>query len=273
MRRVHIPALALLLPAVLPAQTAYYRHAVFDNSLQRDYYYYSSAVATAPSTLEQQNRRLPVDTQHVLSPPNALRLHWRSAPSGGWDAEIHLVNFRNRAPELAGRNLYFWVYAPQTIAAADLPALVLSDAREGLQVATFPGSFTAPVPLGTYTGDLRAGQWKQVRIPMATLRTASVYPFDPAHLESVIFHQGRADNADHTLIIDQVRVDDEFAAARPLESPAHVTAQGYDRHVVVQWEATDAPGLAHYVIYRSTGGSPTLPWASSCRGSIASPIF
>ena len=28
--------LALLLPSILPAQTAYYRHAFFDNSLQRD---------------------------------------------------------------------------------------------------------------------------------------------------------------------------------------------------------------------------------------------
>ena len=63
-------ALALLLPAILPAQTAYYAHAVFDNSLQRDYYWNSSAVATAPSTLEAQNWRLPVDTQHFLSPPN-----------------------------------------------------------------------------------------------------------------------------------------------------------------------------------------------------------
>ena len=42
-------------------------------------------------------------------------------------------------------------------------------------------------------------------IPMTreALHTASVYPFDPAHLQSVIFHQGRADNADHTLIVDQ----------------------------------------------------------------------
>ncbi len=139
MRRPLIATLALLLPPILPAQTAYYRHAVFDNSQQRDYYWNSSAVATAPSTLEQQNWRLPVETKNVLSPPNALRLHWRSERGGGWDAEIHLVNFRNRFPELSGQTLYLWLYAPQGIAAADLPDLVLSDAREGLQVATFPG--------------------------------------------------------------------------------------------------------------------------------------
>jgi hypothetical protein len=143
---------ALLQPAALAAQTAYYRHAVFDNSLQPDYYFHSSAQATAPSTLEQQHWRLPVDATHFLSPPNALRLHWQSQPGGGWDAEIHLVNFRNRFPEPSGHTLYFWVYAPHPITAADLPDVVLSDARSGLQVATFPGSFTAPEPLGKYTG-------------------------------------------------------------------------------------------------------------------------
>jgi len=263
MRPPQIAALALLLllPAGVPAQTAYYRHAVFDNSLQRDFYWNSSAVATAPSTLEAQNRHLPVDAKNFLSPPNALRLHWRSAPggSGGWDAEIHLVNFRNRTPEFAGQNLYFWLYAPQSIAAADLPSFVLSDAREGLQVATFPGSFTAPEPLGKYAGDLPAGRWVQVRIPMAALRTASVYAFDPAHLQSVIFHQGRADDTEHTLIIDQVRVDDERTAGSPPDTPTQVSAQGYDRHVVVQWESTETPALAHYVIYRSTDGGSYVP--------------
>jgi len=261
MRRPLIAALALLLPSIVTAQTAHYRHAFFDNSLQRDYYYNSSAVATAPSTLEAQSWRLPVETTKFLSPPNALRLHWRSAPGagGGWDAEIHLVNFRNRVPELAGRNLYLWLYAPQGIAAADLPNFVLSDAREGLQVATFPGSFTVAEPLGKYAGNLPAGRWVQVRIPMAALRTASVYPFDPAHLQSVIFHQGRADDVEHTLIVDQVRVDDARAPGSPPVTPKQVTAQGYDRHVVVQWESTDAPGLAHFVIYRSTDGGSYVP--------------
>jgi len=37
---------------------------VFDNSLQRDSYFNSSAVATAPSTLEAQNWRLPVETKN-----------------------------------------------------------------------------------------------------------------------------------------------------------------------------------------------------------------
>jgi hypothetical protein len=264
MIRPHIAALLVLsqvLSHALQAQTAYYRHAVFDNSQQRDYYWNSTAQATAPSTLEGKNWRLPVDTSEFLSPPNALRLHWQSNPGGGWDAEIHLDNFRNRFPELAGRTLYFWVYAPQAIAAADLPDLVLSDARAGLQVATFPGSFTAPEPLGKYSGDLPAGRWTEVRIPMTALHSASVYDFAPERLQSVVFHQGRADGVEHTLIVDQVHVHDDPGVAAPLRTPVRVSAQGYERHVVVRWDSDSAEpeGFAHYVIYRSVGGGAYAP--------------
>jgi hypothetical protein len=64
-----LPALALLLATAAQAQTEYYRHSVFDNSLQRDFYYYSFAQATAPSSLEGKTGRLPVDSVHSLSPP------------------------------------------------------------------------------------------------------------------------------------------------------------------------------------------------------------
>jgi hypothetical protein len=252
--------LALAVAPALQAQSAYYRHAFFDNSQQGDFYWYSTAQAAAPSMLESERQRLPVETKYFLSPPNAIRLQWDSQPGGGWDAEIHLVNFPNRFPELSGQYLYFWVYSPAAIAAVDLPEFLLSDAREGLQVAEFPGSFTAPEPLGKYTGDLPAGKWQRVRVPMRTLRSASVFEFHPERLQSLVFHQGRADGVAHTLIVDQVHVDDESApASLPLGAPSALTAQGYERHVTLQWESADPPGLAHYVIYRSLDGGPFLP--------------
>jgi hypothetical protein len=245
------------------AQTEYYRHVVFDNSQQSDLYWSSIAAAAGPSTLEGVKSHLPVETKIFHSPPNALRLAWRSKQNGGWDAEIHLNNFPNRLPEMSGRNLYFWLYAPQAIAAADLPDIVLSDARDGLQVASFPGSFTAAEPLGRFTGDIPAGRWVQVRIPFAQLQAASVYDFHPEHLQNLIFHQARADDAGHVLIVDDVRVDDEPAAAAAsgsgLVAPTHVAAKGYDRHVLVQWDASETPALDHYLIYRSFDGKTFEP--------------
>jgi hypothetical protein len=72
--------------------------------------------------------------------------------------------------------------------------MVLSNEIEGLQVAEFPASFSEPIALGKYTGDLPAGRWVEVRIPLSDCRTASIYPFRPEYLRSISFHQGRADS-------------------------------------------------------------------------------
>src|SRR5208283_4024427 len=107
-----------------------------------------TASASLPSSLEGHRGRLPVDSDHFHSPPNALRLSWVSQKDGGWDAEVHLYSFRNRTPALRGANLDFWLYSPEDIAAEDLPDIVLSTARNGLQVADYPGMFTETEPLG-----------------------------------------------------------------------------------------------------------------------------
>lgn len=242
------------------ANTEYYRHTTFDNSLTSDGYFYSAAMANGHSFVEQIGTRLPVETKIFLTPPNALRLQWQSEPDGGWEAEVRVANFRNRYPEVAGHNLYFWCFAPQAIAAADLPVLVLSTSREGLQVAEFPASFTEPLPLGKITGDIPAGRWMRVRIPFTEFRTASIYEFRPQYLQNVVFHQARADGVRHTLIVDEFRVDDDPAAnAAPLPAPKDVRAIGYDRHVEVRWNAVNSPALGRYVIYRSLDGKDFEP--------------
>src|SRR5215469_9757505 len=184
---------------VLPRQTAafaddeYYRHTFFDNSLTRDSYFYSSAAAIAPSQLEQRNARLPVENTTFLTPPNALRLEWQSLESGNWQAEIRLVNFRNRFPGLRGNTLFLWCFALQAISAGDLPQIAFSNTGEGLQVAQFPGSFTEALPLGKFSGDIPAGRWVQIRIPFSAFYTTSIYEFHPEQLQNVILVQGRAD--------------------------------------------------------------------------------
>ncbi|MGH8316026.1 MAG: glucoamylase family protein, partial [Steroidobacterales bacterium] len=245
------------------AESDYYRHVIFDNSQQLNVYWQSSATQTAPSQLQSVGYRLPVESKMFRTPPNALRIEWQSAPGGTWDAQIQLVNFPNRYPELKGHTLYFWVYSPEPIAAADLPGVMLSDAREGLQVATMPGSFTVEEPLATYTGgDLPAARWTEIRIPLAKARSASVYKFHPERLQSIILHQRKGDGARHVLIIDDIRVDDELPANvmhMALPEPDHLSAKGYDRHIDVQWDAPAESGADYYVIHRSIDSKPFVP--------------
>ena len=241
--------------------TDYYRHIVFDNSLTTDHYFYSWAQATGDSSVQQQDWKLPVETKTFLTPPNALRVEWQSRQGGGWEAEVRVANFRYRFPELTGGNLYFWCFSQEPIAAADLPHIMVSTTREGLQVAEFPpASFTNPFPLSKFVGDIPAKHWVQVRIPLSEFQTASIYAFRPEFLQDVIFLQGRADDVPHTLIIDEVRVDNDLAPApAALPTPQNVKAIGYDRHVEVRWDPVNNPLLDRYVIYRSLDGKNFEP--------------
>src|SRR5258708_7910825 len=249
-----IVSAALLFPSFVYGGTGYYRHAYFDNSLTSDAYFYSSASAAMPSSLQQRNSKLPVETKIFITPPNALRLVWESQVGGGWQAEVQSVNFRNRFPEYLGSDLYFWCFAPQAIAAADLPLITLSNTHQGLQVAEFPGSFTESLPLSKFSGDLPAGRWVQIRILLSAFHSGSIYEFQAKYLQNIIFHQGRTDGAPHTLILDEIRIDDPTAAERaqePLPAPQNVRAIGYDRHVEIRWSEVKSRRLARYVIYRS----------------------
>src|SRR5215472_16664826 len=129
-RTISVCAVVAFLFAGLVSSAAvvsdYYRHVIFDNSLTSNSYFYSRGMANGASSLELDGWRLPVETKMFLTPPNALRLQWESRPNGGWEAEIHVADLRNRFPRLQGKNLFFWCYAPEAIAAADLPMIVLS---------------------------------------------------------------------------------------------------------------------------------------------------
>ena len=54
------------------AQSDYYRHVFFDNSIQREVYFQSSAAKTAPSELRSVGWRLPVESKHL---PHAAQRH------------------------------------------------------------------------------------------------------------------------------------------------------------------------------------------------------
>jgi len=262
-----VATLGAALPAV--AQSDYYRHAFFDNSNQREVYWASSAAKTEPSELRSVGWRLPVESTIFRTAPNAIRIEWKSAPGGSWDAQIQFVSFPNRFPDFVGHTLFFWVYSPEAIAAADLPGVMLSDARGGLQVATMPGSFTVSEPLAAYTGDLPAGVWVPVRMPLAKLRSASVYAFRPERLQSLVFHQRGADGKNHVLFVDDVRIDDEpapDAAPVPLPTPEGVSAKGYDRHIDVTWQPPAEGAAAYYVVSRSIDGGAFVPVATQRPG-------
>jgi hypothetical protein len=237
--------------------TRYYEHTLFDNSLEPDAYYYSSGKATSPSTLELMHGKLPVSRDLFFTPPNALRLKWRSLRDGGWEAGISAVNFRNREINFQGDTLYFWCFSKEGISASALPLIQVSDTG---------GNFSILLPLAKFVPDLAPGKWVQVHIPLEDFKTGSIHELQLHRVNKVLFAQGESDSAEHTLIVDELVIDDRAVASsgqagmasslRPLQN---VRARGYERHVDISWDPVNDAALERYIVYRSLEGGDFLP--------------
>jgi exo beta-1,2-glucooligosaccharide sophorohydrolase (non-reducing end) len=240
-----------VIPCCAVTATDYYNHVVFDNSITSDYYYYSTGHAVFPSSVELLSGGLPVEKKNFFTPPNALRLQWRSAAGGSWETEVRVVSMRNRPTNFDGDTLYLWCYSPDAFSADDLPTLQLEDEDH---------NFTSPVKLEGVEGNVPAKHWFQMHLPLSEFQTASIHPFQASRLHSLHFGQGVTDNAPHTLIIDEIKVDDK-GAATPVSleiknvphAPQNVQAKGYDRHVDISWDPVSSPDLQSFVIYRAIG--------------------
>jgi hypothetical protein len=245
------PFVLIAIPCGAAAPTDYYNHVVFDNSITPDYYYYSSGRAIFPSTVELLSGAMPVEKKNFFTAPNALRLQWRSVAGGSWETEVRVVSMRNRPTDFHGDTLFIWCYSPDVIPAADLPALQLEDESH---------DFTAPVKLETTAGDIPAKRWVQIRLPLSEFETASIHPFEARELHSLHFSQSVTDDTPHTLVIDEIKIDDSSVASpvalevrsvpRP---PQNVQAKGYDRHIDISWDPVKDKNntLQSYAIYRS----------------------
>ena len=257
---------AVVLCGFARADTEYYQHAIFDNSLELDAYYYSAGKESPPSTLELLHGKLPVSSIIFRTPPNALELTWRSVPNGGWEAEIYPMNFRNREINFHGDTLYFWCFSKEGISARALPLIQISDSR---------GNFSILLPLGKFVRDLAPGNWVQAQIPLAEFNTASIHELDPSRVSKIVFTQNESDGAAHSLILDEITVDsaaamsnhpvsndasiDPSTQSANIPAPENVFARGYERHIDISWDATKVPALARFVIYRSMEGEDFKP--------------
>jgi hypothetical protein len=252
----------LLAAAGSSAQTSYYRHTFFDNGPRTSAYYYTAGKAVAPSTVDLQNGKLPLESKIFFTPPNAIRLTWQSKAGGSWGAAVHVLEFRDREVLFEGDTLSFWLYSPEAIAASALPELRLHDTKHG---------FSAAIRVGEFSGDVEAKKWIRVAIPFRRLTTDSVTSFNPQRLESFSLEQSAADGTPHTLFIDEIRIQSAAAASSSkalVPAPKNLRARGYERHVDLSWDPSwdgsssgsgEKDSLGRFIIYRSLDGSHFEP--------------
>lgn len=248
--------LALAVPPARARVPFYDQHVIFDNSPVGGGYVFSRSSVVAPSTLETNAGRFPVETSHFVSPPNGLRLHWRSAPGGDWQMSLQVPHGYARTFKFEGDALTFWCYADSEITAANSPRLFVQDAD---------GAGTPATTLVHGDGRIPAGRWVLVRLPFSVLR-ASLYGstgenrFKAADIFNVTFMQGLDDDREHTLYLDDFQVRNAHAddtTAPP--APGAVTVHGWERHFDVSWQPSHAKDLLAYRIYRSWDGKHFEP--------------
>ncbi len=256
-----LPALfvtALLATFGTAAQSAYDQHVVFDNSLADGGYYYSDTHVVAPSRLELFKGKFPVDANRFASPPNGLRLKWRSAPGGDWRMTLKVPVRYARKFEFQGDTLSFWAFADTELTEANSPRIWLQDSA---------GVGAPTIPLVRGTNRLAPGQWTQVHLPFADFvmqfNGTDDTKFTPAKLTAINFVQGLDDGRDHTLFLDDFQVvDSKAATAATPSAPTGFKVQAQERHFDLTWDAVPAPDIVSYRIHRSLNGRNFTPVAT-----------
>src|SRR5690348_17197201 len=113
------------------------RHVFFENATGDESYFHSRASVIAPSELEVHDGRMPVEREFFYSPPNSLRLKWKSGPGGEWRVTIRAPMRTVRHGQFLGDTVALMCYSPQGLRPDEAPRIFLQDVTHA-GVTTIP---------------------------------------------------------------------------------------------------------------------------------------
>jgi hypothetical protein len=246
--------LSLGRPAVR-AESTYSHHVVFDNSLADGSLYRSEGEVIAPSKLELADGKFPVESVHFRSPPNALRLKWRSAPGGDWRMALKASEHHSPNWDYWGDTLSLWCFSEEGLTSDESPRLNLKDTTD---------AWAGTITLLDRQGALPAGRWVRLRFKLADFQGqyggTDENRFDLRKLAGLIFEQGLDDGREHTLYIDDVEVGPaEETGGPPPPAPAGLAVKPGERHFDLTWTPPAGNPPFRYQIYRSSDGRTYAP--------------
>lgn len=233
-----------------------------DDAIGAGYYDASVAVVSAPSTLttaaSPYGGKLPIVSNRSFTGTQSGLLEWRSAPGGSWTFFIASPGFQTR--DLTGySNVVFFLNGPFAIAATNLPALGLeSSANEKTPTV----NLSSCLPQGL---DGNLSTWQCVTVPLTAFQPYGL--FSPAQFKDVFFTQAAADNLQHPVWLDNVRVTEGGLPAAPTDL---VTRAG-DLSVVLHWTRNPEASLLGYRVYR--GPSTNGPFTALTTAPLQLPSF
>lgn len=236
-----------LCPATAPAESFYSHHVFFDNSAV-DACYESSGMIIKPSELDLIGPKLPLDGTHAFSPPNSLRLKWKSGTGGDWRIKLQAQPHYGRNRIFEGNALSFWCYSERPISAEDSPLISLQDKKD----------FGCP-PTALFPDGLPAGKWVRVIIPFKNFKPlygqTEENTFDPSKIDRLWLFQGLDDGKDHTVYLDSITICDAASTDEHLSAPKGLTVEAAEKHCDLNWQRNTKEKIISYKIYRSSDGT------------------
>lgn len=220
----------------------------FQDSPADAYYEYSWMELVPPSELERKQepdlRRFPVES--VIAPQqgvNSLRLKWRSEEGGNWFAIAAGDQWKEQ--DISDTDtMVFWLQSIEGIGSADLPLVFVEDITNRKSIF---------VAVGEWSENLPAGIWTRITIPMS-LFLESGDGVDYTVIKTIGFAQGASDGTEHTLLVDNMRVNKGDGTATPVSIPTGVQVTPYQYHMEISWDPNPEPFLSGYEIERSLNG-------------------
>ncbi len=234
----------------------------FQDSPDNAFYDFSWMELTAPSELERTGnelRKFPVESVIAAQQGvNSLRLKWRSMAGGSWVAIAAGTSWT--AHDISDTDtLTFWLQSIEGITSANFPQVFMEDVSNTKSIF---------IPLSGHQEDLAAGVWTRVKVPMTNFLNAGD-GVDYSQIKTIGFAQGASDGAEHTLLIDNMRVTKGSGVAAPVSPPANLSAEGYEYHVELGWEASPEPDVTGYQVERSTNGGSSYTTVALVDGDLS----
>ncbi|MFT3677884.1 MAG: glucoamylase family protein [Chitinophagaceae bacterium] len=238
-------AALLLLCQTSPAQEPRYDYMLFSNSRMAGNYYFSEGKSAGNAQLKQEKGRLPVTTEQIYSPGNALLLDYVNGSVGRWEARIRKAPVRGQDFFKTAQQLSVFFYLE--------PSGTATQALPSIQLLKQDGSKTKAVRIPR----LQPGKWQRITFPLSAFADQQVK--ESVQVQGILFSQQGRPGAAHRLFVDEIGFLPNDSAAQ-ISSPAPVpAAKGYAKHIDLSWPVVTDAAVKYVQISRSADGKTFSP--------------
>ncbi len=158
-------------------------------------YEYSWGFENAPSSLELVFARFPTSTKYKFSGNNSLKIHWKSSELGNWAIAAATDGWAPNDFTLKD-SISFMLYTEKAIDAKSFPIMYLEDVYNNK---------TLKVSVSDYFKKIKTNKWQKISIPISIFKE-NINNVNLKKIKTIFWGQGIADNLEHTLYIDDLKI-------------------------------------------------------------------